>query len=413
MEEIVFIFIKNNLLSLSVFCVTITLIIYLLKDRSSSRKLSRRYRESIYEAQTRIYLNATKHLLSGDREQAIQEFLAAVEVSKEALDAYFALGDLLRSNGEIDKAITIHQSIIARENLDEQVRIKALKELAMDYDGGGFIDKAIESYKDLLKINKEDEAVVESLCVIFEGTEEWDEAIKYRTLLSKINNKSQETIISHIVVQKGLKLLKGGNKVKAIECLDQALSYAPSLSVKLFRVTLTIIDEDIELSKSLLHEFVLEHPNKSRMILTVFDSVKELEKIYPNVVSVTDEIKKYFLTTFKDKNIDDTDYKLFKLSIIKEGEESVDDKVALLKSILGSSVDERVKNGVRVKLARLYLLQNRTELALEILDSFGQLKTSALLNNQCGHCGYESNHFFWRCPQCHSWESIRFKEVVI
>ena len=41
------------------------------------------------------------------------------------------------------------------------------------------------------KINKEDESVVESLCVIFEGTEEWDEAIKYRTLLSKINNNNQ------------------------------------------------------------------------------------------------------------------------------------------------------------------------------------------------------------------------------
>ena len=210
MENILFIFLKNNVLSLSVFCHG-NLNCLPIKDRSSSRKLSRRYRESIYEAQTRIYLNATKHLLSGDREQAIQEFLAAVEVSKEALDAYFALGDLLRSNGEIDKAITVHQSIIARENLEEQVRIKALKELALDYDQGGFIDKAIDSYKDLLKINKEDEDVAEALCVIFEGTEEWEEAIKYRTLLSKINNKSQETI-SHIVVQKGLGFLKKGDK---------------------------------------------------------------------------------------------------------------------------------------------------------------------------------------------------------
>jgi len=393
--------------------VTVTLVFYLLKDRSSSRKLSRRYRESIYEAQTRIYLNATKHLLSGNREQAIQEFLAAVEVSKEALDAYFALGDLFRSNGEIDKAITVHQSIIARENLEEQVRIKALKELALDYDRGGFIDKAVDSYKDLLKINKEDEDVVESLCIIFEATEEWDEAIKYRNLLSKINNKSQDKVISHIIVQKGLGFLRTGDKTKSIECLDQALSYAPSLSVKLFRIILTVVDKDIDLVKSQINEFILEHPNKSRMILTVFDAVTDLNTHFVELDHVVQEVKDYFLTSFKDKNIEDTDYKFFKLSIIGQKEGSLEDKVAIFESILKSSMEEKVKDSVRVKLSRLYLIKGEGQKALGLLEDFGQGGNGGLLLNQCGLCGYESNHFFWRCPQCHSWESINFKEVVL
>ena len=413
MESIFIAFLKNNLLSISVFFVTVTLIVYLLKDKNSSRKLSKRYRESIYEAQTRIYLNATKHLLSGDREQAIQEFLAAVEVSKEALDAYFALGELFRSNGEIDKAITVHQSIIARENLEEQVRIKALKELALDYDQGGFVDKAVDSYKDLLKINKEDEDVVTALCLIFEATEDWDEAIKYRTLLSKINNKSQDTIISHIVVQKGLASLRHGDKAKSIECLDQALSYAPSLSVKLFRVILTIVDRDIDLAKSLLNEFVLEHPNKSRMVLTVFNAISDLENKYEGLDLVLKEVKNYFLTTFKDKNIEDTDYKFFKLSIIEDGDNSLSEKIFVLESIFNSQVENRVKNAVTIELSRLYLIDGDHEKALAVLDGYQKTSTENLFQNQCGNCGYESNHFFWRCPQCHSWESINFKEVVL
>ena len=77
-----------------------------------------------------IYLNATRSLISGDRDQAIKEFLNAIEVSKEALDAFFALGELFRKNGEIDKAIGVHQSIIARKDISEESRLKCLKRVS-------------------------------------------------------------------------------------------------------------------------------------------------------------------------------------------------------------------------------------------------------------------------------------------
>ena len=44
---------------------------------------------------------------------------------------------------DLDK-YTIH-SLIARENISESTRLQALKELALDFDKGGFIDRAIET----------------------------------------------------------------------------------------------------------------------------------------------------------------------------------------------------------------------------------------------------------------------------
>ena len=84
-------------------------------------------------------------MISGNKDLAIKEFLNAVDINRETLDTYFALGGLFRSNGEIDKAISIHRSLIARENINESSRLRALKELAIDFDKGGFIDKAIET----------------------------------------------------------------------------------------------------------------------------------------------------------------------------------------------------------------------------------------------------------------------------
>ena len=44
---------------------------------------------------------------------AIREFINAVNLNRETIDTYFTLGGLFRTNGEIDKAISIHRSLIA------------------------------------------------------------------------------------------------------------------------------------------------------------------------------------------------------------------------------------------------------------------------------------------------------------
>ena len=81
----------------------------------------------------------------------LKNFLNAVDINRETIETYFALGGLFRSNGEIEKAISIHRSLIARENISESTRLRSLKELAIDFDKGGFIDKAIDTYKDVFK----------------------------------------------------------------------------------------------------------------------------------------------------------------------------------------------------------------------------------------------------------------------
>ena len=189
---------RTHLLTVVTIVVTVLLYYYFVLDRSPGAKLSRKYRESIYETQSKIFLNATQHLISGDRNKAIKEFLSIAEVNKEALDVYFTLGGLFRTNGEVDKAINIHRSVIARKNINDETRIKALKELALDFDRGGFIDQAEKSYKEILRIDREDKKVVIALCRIYGSLGDWDQAIKYRKHLSKITNVSQEKTISKI-----------------------------------------------------------------------------------------------------------------------------------------------------------------------------------------------------------------------
>jgi lipopolysaccharide biosynthesis regulator YciM len=119
-------FFKEHLLALVVLGSILILFYHYIIEREHGVKLSKKYRNSIFEAQSKIFLNATQFLISGNKDLAIKEFLNAVDLNRETIDTYFALGGLFRSNGEIDKAISIHRSLIARENISESTRLSAL-----------------------------------------------------------------------------------------------------------------------------------------------------------------------------------------------------------------------------------------------------------------------------------------------
>jgi lipopolysaccharide biosynthesis regulator YciM len=110
---------QDHLLATVAVGLTLVLIYHYLTERDVGIKLSKKYRNSIFETQSKVFLNATQYLISGNRDLAIKEFLSAVDINRETIETYFALGGLFRSNGEIEKAISIHRSLIARENISE------------------------------------------------------------------------------------------------------------------------------------------------------------------------------------------------------------------------------------------------------------------------------------------------------
>lgn len=264
--------VQNNLLSVVAIVFTIVLVYHYLIEKDTGAKLSKRYRNSIYEAQSKVFLNATQYLISGNRDLAIKEFLSAVDINRETIDTYFALGGLFRSNGEIEKAISIHRSLIARENISEVHRLKALTELAIDFDKGGFVDKAIETYKDVLKINRDQFQVIQSLCRIYEDIGDWDAAYNYRIMLSKVGHDNQSETISHILVQKAKSFFEQGQVAKAEEDLEDAFRFAPSVSAKILKLRVLLHEGDLDQAKFYLLELIKEQPEYASF---AFESLEE------------------------------------------------------------------------------------------------------------------------------------------
>jgi len=76
------------------------------------------------------YIKGLNFLLNEKPDQALEVFMRMVEVDDETLETHFALGSLFRRRGEVDRAIRVHQNIIARPNLSEMHKEQALVSLA-------------------------------------------------------------------------------------------------------------------------------------------------------------------------------------------------------------------------------------------------------------------------------------------
>jgi lipopolysaccharide biosynthesis regulator YciM len=123
------------------------------------------------------YLKGLNFLLNEQTDQALEHFLEMVRVDDKTIETHFALGSLFRRRGEVDRAIRIHQNIIARPDLAAEQRDQALYSLAKDYLHAGLLDRAENLFSRLSQGSRYQVQALESLCRIYEQEKEWERAI--------------------------------------------------------------------------------------------------------------------------------------------------------------------------------------------------------------------------------------------
>ena len=81
-------------------------------------------------------------LLNEQPDQAIETLVKVAQLDPETVDLHFSLGNLFRRRGETERAIRMHQSLVEREDLPQDLKLQALAELGQDYLKAGLLDPA-------------------------------------------------------------------------------------------------------------------------------------------------------------------------------------------------------------------------------------------------------------------------------
>ena len=130
------------------------------------------------------YYKGLNYLLDGRPDGAIDSFINALEVNSETLETHIALGNLLRKRGEVDRAIRIHQNLLARPSLPRAQVHQAHLELARDYISAGLLDRAERLLLDLVKVSPEQRrASQRHLLEIYQSERDWARAIEVASVL--------------------------------------------------------------------------------------------------------------------------------------------------------------------------------------------------------------------------------------
>lgn len=89
-------------------------------------------------------------VLDRDHERAEALLCEAVQLDSSGVEPYLALARFYRMRGEIGRAIRVHQNLLLRRDLDPGQTVTAMADLAADFRQGGFLQRAIASYEEVL-----------------------------------------------------------------------------------------------------------------------------------------------------------------------------------------------------------------------------------------------------------------------
>ncbi|HIL84565.1 MAG TPA: lipopolysaccharide assembly protein LapB, partial [Pseudomonadales bacterium] len=106
--------------------------------------LGRRDRTKKSEIVGPNYYQGLNYLLNEEPDRAVTTFIESLEVNNDTLETHLALGGLLRRRGELDKAVVVHENILAHAKLSREDMQGVQLELARDYLLAGLLDRAEE-----------------------------------------------------------------------------------------------------------------------------------------------------------------------------------------------------------------------------------------------------------------------------
>ncbi len=168
------------------------------------------------------YFRGLNYLLNEQPDKAIEAFLEVVKLEPETIDLHFALGGLFRRRGEIDRAIRMHENLLEREGLAEELRLRAMGELGQDYLKAGLLDRAESVFGKLLETPQHGTAR-KYLLEIYVQEKDWEKAIEAANILEKDTSRPLNAEIAHFHCEIAMLEAARGNPERAAERLQQAL----------------------------------------------------------------------------------------------------------------------------------------------------------------------------------------------
>ncbi|MEX0965419.1 MAG: lipopolysaccharide assembly protein LapB [Pseudohongiellaceae bacterium] len=347
------------------------------------------------------YFVGLNYLLNDEPDEAIDTFIKALEVNSETIETHLALGALLRRRGKVDQAINVHQTLLARPNLERSFANSVRLQLALDYIAAGLLDRAERLSKEVLEDGSPAQwEALEQLITIYQTEKEWENAITCcAELLKNPSYKKDVSLLgsaAHFCCELAEQYLHSGQDSLARTQIKRAFTFER----KSVRAMLLLADieqregnfkaaiKELQRVRAAKPEFIPQLLGKLAFCHEKLGSQLEFEKQLGSMVT-------------EDSSIDAT-LLLARRIGAKSGN-------AAAMKFLNTHLDTKPSLNGLIELLRLQLDVVDEDVAsnLESLLNLVQKQAQESSEYQCHHCGFDTKSFFWMCPSCKKWDTIR------
>ena len=342
------------------------------------------------------YFKGLNFVLNEQPDKAIEVFIRMLEVDSETVETHLALGNLFRRRGEVDRAIRIHQNLIARPTLNKEQRSNALLELGMDYMRSGLLDRAEGLFLELIESGSHLNQAYTQLLEVYQQEKDWDNAINIARKLESISFESYSPIIAQFYCEHAQAALNEGNMRAVKDNLRKAMSF-DSNCVRASLIEAQMHQKAGKIKPAIKAYKRIESQNSdyiTEILLPLYDCYRSLDKV--------DEFVDYLRTLVNIYGNISTLLLLTELIAEREGENSairfISDELKNRPTVKG--VDKLIEYALERS-------QGETHEHLKtIKDLTGQLIEERPMY-KCNSCGFDAKLLHWQCPGCKSWDTVK------
>jgi len=351
----------------------------------------------VYNRLSREYVVGLNYLLNEQSDKAVDIFIKLLEVDSDTVETHLALGSLFRRRGEVDRAIRIHQNLIARPQLSILQRKEALMALGQDYMSAGVIDRAERIFLEVVEIGGSREtSSLHGLLAIYQQEKAWEKALEVIKKLEVSTGASYHHQAAHYYCEMASQALKENAIDRARYCIKQAI-YVDSESVRA-----SLMNARIDMK-----EGRYKH------------AIRSLKKVPQQDPEFLSEIIEPLVYCHQELNLMDDCINYLYPILEKHPRASIIFVIAeYLKQ--SKSVDVAI-DFVADNLSKHPSIKGLNRLIYWHLESaYGKVRdklqmlydiTTRFLENKpvyrCGHCGFGGKHLHWHCPSCKQWGKMK------
>lgn len=348
--------------------------------------------------ETPHYMLGLNFLADNQVDQAIDELTQAASSATDALEIQMILGNLHRQKGQVSRAISIHQQLLQRPTLTTLEHAYVLLCLGLDFRHGGFVDRALEAFQEVLTLDPRNRYALAHLQKLHEEQHQWPEALHLRERIAEIDGDARtenRSILAFLENEIGMREQRTGNLPAAAKTFAEA------------------IDQDAGVTPAYLHlGDVRESQNN---LAGAIDAWEQMVDSSPDRAYLAFErLERAYRAAGKPARFAEMCQRL-----IARNPQDWRARLALSRH-LGEA--GRAREALALLMDALPYHPHGLSLHQQIWHVLGQLTLDPALVDEyisrareavfyldphvCTRCRYRSTELLWQCPQCHEWNTF-------